>query len=669
MNRQESTVLQHEVSQLRGRVAELEQALMDAQQRETPLDARMQQDMRMFQAVVTYTPDAVAVANLEGQLIYANAAMKKMMRYQTDLHGQPISSFHVPEEHPFVHHELMPALFQHGCWQGQLTYLRADGSTFPGHVVTFLIADDHGQPQAIAAIIRDVSERQQVEADLRQSRTLFEQFLNNMPAACYVMDEAGHYLMVNDVCAEAVGYAKEQLVGSLLSNMLPAEVANDWQHHSRQVLARQEPVAREQHVVLPDGPHTFLSTLFPLGETRDGSVMLGGISLDITERQQAAEELRMANQRIEQFLETTPLSTIEFDRNGIITRWNKSAERIFGWTAEEALGQELLPLVVPPICMEVGADAHTTLFTEHVINNRNDNLTRDGQLITCQWYNTVLRDEQGNLVSVLAQTEDVTEQVRQQEELLVFKALAENAPDIVGMARFDTGKMTYANPAHHRLLGYEESIVGMPLTDVFAEDPQHLKSLVQHTFEHGSWSGNINYRRADGSVLPTFLTGFTVRNAQGEAIAVAGIARDITEQLRAEEERAALQEQVLEAQRATVRELSTPLIPIADDVVIMPLIGSIDTLRAQQVMDSLLEGVERHKASTVILDITGVQVVDTQVANTFLQAAQAVRLLGARVVMTGIQPQIAQTLVQLGVSLKGIDTRSTLQAGIAAVLK
>ncbi len=127
-------------------------------------------------------------------------------------------------------------------------------------------------------------------------------------------------------------------------------------------------------------------------------------------------------------------------------------------------------------------------------------------------------------------------------------------------------------------------------------------------------------------------------------------------------------QQALDAQHNALRELSTPLIPLTDGVVIMPLIGTIDSQRAQQVMETLLEGVARHQSRLVILDITGVSVVDTQVAQAFIQSAQAVRLLGAQVMLTGIQPQIAQTLVHLGVDLSGIQTRSSLQEGIAAAL-
>jgi anti-anti-sigma factor len=148
-----------------------------------------------------------------------------------------------------------------------------------------------------------------------------------------------------------------------------------------------------------------------------------------------------------------------------------------------------------------------------------------------------------------------------------------------------------------------------------------------------------------------------------------GFSTDLREQKQMEAERAAMQEQIIDAQRSALRELSTPLIPITDEVVIMPLIGTLDSGRAQQVMEALLEGVSQYQADLVILDITGVSVVDTQVAQAFIQAAQAVRLLGAQVMLTGIQPQIAQTLVHLGVDLSSIQTQGSLQAGIAAALK
>jgi rsbT co-antagonist protein RsbR len=142
------------------------------------------------------------------------------------------------------------------------------------------------------------------------------------------------------------------------------------------------------------------------------------------------------------------------------------------------------------------------------------------------------------------------------------------------------------------------------------------------------------------------------------------LARNVTAQRRAERERVAMQEQIIQAQQATLRELSTPLMPIADGVVVMPLIGVIDSARAQQIMESLLNGVSEYKAHVALIDITGVKIIDTQVAGVLLRAAQAVRLLGAQVVLTGISPEIAQTLVHIGAEIRDVKTKATLQEGI-----
>jgi rsbT co-antagonist protein RsbR len=184
------------------------------------------------------------------------------------------------------------------------------------------------------------------------------------------------------------------------------------------------------------------------------------------------------------------------------------------------------------------------------------------------------------------------------------------------------------------------------------------------------WHGELHFRHfKTDAPIPIDYNAFLVRDKQSkEPLGIACVARDITEQKRAEAERIALQEQVIEAQRAAIRELSTPLMPLSDGVVAMPLVGTIDSGRAQQIMETLLEGVAEHQARIAILDITGVQVVDTQIANALVQAAQAVRLIGANVILTGIRPDVAQTLVHLGVDLSHLVTRGSLQSGIAYAL-
>jgi anti-anti-sigma factor len=185
----------------------------------------------------------------------------------------------------------------------------------------------------------------------------------------------------------------------------------------------------------------------------------------------------------------------------------------------------------------------------------------------------------------------------------------------------------------------------------------------------GTYSIEYRFRHQRGHYAWIFDRGYFTPGPDGKAVRMVGMMQDISSVKQAEEERIQMQAEIIASQQAALNELSTPLIPITANVVVLPLIGAVDSRRAQLVMETLLEGVAERNATTAIIDITGVSVVDTQVANALIQAAQAVRLLGARVVLTGIRPEVAQTLVGLGVDLSVIDTRASLQDGIAAVLR
>ncbi|MEK5217220.1 rsbT co-antagonist protein RsbR [Psychrobacillus psychrotolerans] len=127
-------------------------------------------------------------------------------------------------------------------------------------------------------------------------------------------------------------------------------------------------------------------------------------------------------------------------------------------------------------------------------------------------------------------------------------------------------------------------------------------------------------------------------------------------------------EKTVSLQKIALQELSASLIPVFEKISVMPLVGTIDTERAKLIMENLLQGVVKHRAEVVLLDITGVPVVDTMVAHHIIQAADAVRLVGAKCMLVGIRPEIAQTIVTLGINLNDFTTTSTLQKGVEQAL-
>jgi len=145
--------------------------------------------------------------------------------------------------------------------------------------------------------------------------------------------------------------------------------------------------------------------------------------------------------------------------------------------------------------------------------------------------------------------------------------------------------------------------------------------------------------------------------------------RERTEELKREQEESArLQQQVIEAQQRAIQELSTPIIPVLERVIVMPLIGSIDTMRARDVTRKLLAGIRAHRAKIVILDITGVPIVDSGVAAYLNKSIQAARLKGARTIVTGVSDAVAETIVDLAIDWSEIETVADLQTGLQVAL-
>jgi PAS domain S-box len=241
------------------------------------------------------------------------------------------------------------------------------------------------------------------------------------------------------------------------------------------------------------------------------------------------------------------------------------------------------------------------------------------------------------------------------------------ALDMLCTATLDTGYFQLLNPMWERVTGYtKEELRAQPfLSFVHPDDVEGTIEAAKLLNQgHKVISFTNRYRCKDGR----YRWIEWLSNADTEQGLIYAAARDITERKEHEDE-LRRQNELLMRQSETLRELATPLIPLADNVIIMPLIGHIDQERSRQIMEVLLEGVSNNQAEIVIIDITGVQMVDTLIANALIQTARATALLGAQVVLTGVQPQIAQTLVALDVDLSMIVTRSTLQEGIVYAIQ
>lgn len=151
--------------------------------------------------------------------------------------------------------------------------------------------------------------------------------------------------------------------------------------------------------------------------------------------------------------------------------------------------------------------------------------------------------------------------------------------------------------------------------------------------------------------------------------AQAELEKEIINREKAQQEREQLQKELIGAQAKLIRDLSTPIIPVTDDIIILPLIGSVNAERAKDIIRSLLEGITEHKAKVVIIDITGVSDIDVDVADYLDKAIQAARLKGTRTIITGVSDAVAEIVTDLGINWNDIETLRDLRTGLNKALR
>jgi rsbT co-antagonist protein RsbR len=164
----------------------------------------------------------------------------------------------------------------------------------------------------------------------------------------------------------------------------------------------------------------------------------------------------------------------------------------------------------------------------------------------------------------------------------------------------------------------------------------------------------------DGSEKWVETTKVPRYDEKGKIVGTFGISRDITDKKLLEMER----EKKIEAQRAELIELSTPVIDVWEGILTVPVLGSLDSERASRISEALLTQIVEKRATAAIIDISGISAVDSAVADRLIRTAKAVRLVGAEAILTGVGVEIAQTIADLGIDMEGLKTMSTLKDGL-----
>jgi rsbT co-antagonist protein RsbR len=220
-------------------------------------------------------------------------------------------------------------------------------------------------------------------------------------------------------------------------------------------------------------------------------------------------------------------------------------------------------------------------------------------------------------------------------------------------------EIVFINNAGCHLLDKDKAdIIGSKCYDQFKTEHCNSENCrMKNVIQGGDQVTVRNIAEVNGRSIPIEYTADALRDENGKIIGGLEFIIDITDKVR--------QEEKMREQSRTIMDISTPVIKLWDRILILPIVGVVDSYRAQQMMDTMLNKLKDTGSKIIILDIQGVAAVDTAVANHLIKIAKATRLMGCRCIISGISPSVAQTLVQLGIDLGTIMTNSDLQEALA----
>ncbi|WP_437732796.1 PAS domain-containing protein [Sorangium sp. So ce1335] len=340
----------------------------------------------------------------------------------------------------------------------------------------------------------------------------------------------------------------------------------------------------------------------------------------------------------------------------VVCAWNGEAERIFGHTGAEAVGRRLTDTIVS----EADVEAFRRAPGRESAPLRCTHTRKDGRTVVCEWRLAPVVDDGGALIRLLCFGQDVTAQVeavaRLKESDVILRAIlgavetSVTRMDREGYCTFHEGKMLAS-------LGLTPGqFIGL---NVFDPPPAPMDMGPMQRAVRGELVRS--HVEAFGKAWETWV--IPLRDERGEPDGAVSFTLDGTEaKLREDELKSRIE--IIELQQKVIRDLSTPIIEVWDGVLTLPMVGVVDSKRAADVMDDLLAAVVDKRARFAILDLTGVEVVDTKTASYLIELVRAIRLLGAEGVITGIRANVAQTMVSLGLDLSGIATVGNLRAGL-----
>lgn len=534
-----------ELKEMRQYVSELEKNQF--------VDKRAEKEYRYLSAVVEQSTEGMAVADLEGKLIYVNNAWCKMHGYKSSekLLGKNLAIFHTKEQ---LENDVMPfnqKVKEIGTHRGEIGHVTRDGQVFPTLMVTTLLKDEQGRPFALAGIAKDITERVRAEEDLKESKERFKSIFENATIGIYRTTPDGQILMANPALVSMLGYSSFKELAQRNLEKEGYEPGYPRSQFQEQIEREGQIIGQESAWQKNDGTTLFVRESSRAVRDKAGNTLYyEGTVEDITERKQAENALRESEERYRLLAENATDVIWTMDLNLRSTYTSPSVRRLRGYDAEDAMSQSLEEALTPE-SLEVASKALEEELAKEKLPDKDlsrsrtlefEILRKDGSIIWVETTMTFLRDAEGYPTEILGVTRDITGRRQAEQALRDSQArltgIIDSAMDAIVTLDADQ-RIILFNPAAERMFGCQaDEVIGHTLDRFIPEryrkvHRKHIRLFGKTNQSSRSMGegGTLTCLRSGGE---EFLADITISQTEmaGQKIYTA-ILRDVTERERA----------------------------------------------------------------------------------------------------------------------------------------
>jgi PAS domain S-box-containing protein len=361
----------------------------------------------------------------------------------------------------------------------------------------------------------------------------------------------------------------------------------------------------------------------------------------------------------------TDYEVIRLDETGVVRTWHEGAERLYGYQAKEIVGRPMSVFYTEDEVRDgrPGFDLRTAAEAGQCVSE-GYRLRKDGTMFWASITLTPIRGAGGTLYGYVRITRDHTERREQELEMRAVERMLDAITDYEVIRLDAEGVIRSWSPGAERLKQYKaEEVIGHHVS-MFRLEEDVRSGLSERELAIAARAGRFESEgwrmRKDGSRFWASTIVSPINDENGELIGFVSVGRDLSEKR--------AQEQLVQRQQEEILELSTPVIQVWDKVLVLPIIGTLDSARAARLTEGLLERIAAEQAEVAILDVSGVPAVDTEVAQHLLKTVEAARLMGAVSILSGVRPETAQAIVHLGIDLGSLRSRSNLKEALQLAL-